>query len=98
MVVKGKTAMTIEFWPKRCLTPKPAPNPKKPRTRRPKLPIPAGKAHQKVSQAIICGDHELASWLDAVVKADLVTGNPDSVRQLRERLDAAMAPLDATAP
>lgn len=90
--------MTIEFWPKSCLTPKPAPKPQKPRTRRRKLPIPAGKAHQKLSQAIICGDHELASWLDGVVKADLVTGNPDLVRQLRERLDAAMAPLDSPAP
>jgi len=90
--------MTIEFWPRHCLTPKPARKPKKPRTRRPKLPIPAGKAHQKLSQAIICGDHELASWLDGVVKRGLVTGNPDSVRQLRERLDAAMAPLDSPAP
>lgn len=89
--------MTIEFWPRRCLTPYPAPKPKKPRTRRPKLPIPAGKAHQKLSQAIICGDHELASWLDGVVKRGLVTGKPDLVQQLRERLDAVMAPLDADA-
>jgi len=87
--------MTIEFWPKRCLTPKPAPKPapkpKKPRTRRPKLPIQVGKAHQKLSQAIICGDHELASWLDGAVKRGLVTGNPELVKQLRERLDDVMA-------
>ena len=90
--------MTLEFWPRRCLNPKPAPKPKKPRRRHPRLPIQVGKAHQKLSQAIICGDHELASWLDGVVKRGLVTGNPDSVRQLRERLDAAMAPLDSPAP
>jgi hypothetical protein len=84
--------MTIEFWPKRCLTPYPAPTPKKPRKRRmPKLPIPAGKAHQKLSQSIICGDHGLASFIDAAVKRGLVTGNPDLVRQLRERLDDVMA-------
>jgi len=83
--------MTIEFWPKRCLTPKPTPKPKKPRTRRPTLPIAVGKAHQKLSQAIICGDHELASWLDGAVKQGLVTGSPDLVKQLRERLDDVMA-------
>jgi len=55
------------------------------------LPIQVGKAHQQLSQAIILGDHELASWLDGVVKADLVTGNPDLVKQLRERLDSVMA-------
>ena len=85
--------MTIEFWPRRCLTPKPAvaPKPKKPRTRHPKLPIQVGKAHQKLSQAIICGDDELASFIDAAVKRGLVTGNPDLVKQLRERLDSVMA-------
>jgi len=87
--------MTIEFWPRSCLTPKPArkpaTEPKKPRTRRPKLPIQVGKAHQKLSQAIICGDDELASFVDAAVKRGLVIGNPDLVRQLRERLDDVMA-------
>lgn len=86
--------MTIEFWPRRCLTPRPAPRPPKPRRRRwPRLPIPAGKAHQKLSQAIICADHELASWLDRAVKLCMVTGNPQLVRELRQRLDAVMAPL-----
>jgi len=66
--------------------------PKKPRVRRPKLPIRAGQAHQKLSQAIICGDHELASWLDLVVKQDRVIGDPRVIRELRERLDAVMAP------
>jgi len=84
--------MTIEFWPRRLLTPKRKPMPKKPRVRRPKLPIRAGQAHQKLSQAIICGDHELASWLDLVVKQDRVIGDPRVIRELRERLDAVMAP------
>jgi hypothetical protein len=59
----------------------------------PKLPIPAGKAHQKLSQAILCGDHELASWIDGVAKARLVTGDFHAVKELRERLDAVMALL-----
>ena len=86
--------MTIEFWPRRCLTPKPVPRPKKkPKRRMPKLPIPAGKAQQKLSQAILCGDHELASWLDGVTKAGLVTGDLQAIRELRDRLDAVMVPL-----
>jgi len=83
--------MTIEYWPRRLLKPKPAWKPPPPRHRRPKLPIRAGQAHQKLSQAIICGDHELASWLDGAVKRGLVTGNPELVKQLRERLDDVMA-------
>lgn len=88
--------MTIEFWPKAVLRPKPkpVPKPRKPRARRPKLPVRAGQAHQKLSQAIICGDHELASWLDWVVKTNQVTGRPRDIKDLRERLNAAMAPLD----
>jgi len=86
--------MTLEFWPRRCRTPKPAPRPKrKPRRRWPKLPIPAGKAHQKLSQAIICADHELASWIDRAVKLGMVTGKPQLVRELRQRLDVVMEPL-----
>ena len=86
--------MTIEFWPRRR-KPRTAPKPKPRRQRRPNLPIRAGQAHQKLSQAIICGDHELASWLDLVVKQDLVIGPPDAVKELRERLDAVMEPLSA---
>jgi hypothetical protein len=86
--------MTIEFWPRRCRTPKPAPKPKKPpRPRRPKLPVPAGKAHQMLSSAIICGDHELASWIDAAAKANQITGQPRHLQELRDRLDAVMVPL-----
>jgi hypothetical protein len=44
-----------------------------------------------LSQAIICGDDELASFIDGAVKRGLVTGNPDLVKQLRERLDDVMA-------
>jgi hypothetical protein len=86
--------MTIEFWPRKPRKSRPATTPKKPRRRWPKLPIPAGKAHQKLSQAIICADHELASWIDAAVKQGLVTGKPRLVRELRKRLDAVMAPLE----
>ena len=86
--------MTLEFWPRRCRTPQPAPRPKKkPKRRWPKLPIPAGKAHQKLSQAMICADHELASWLDQAVKTGMVTGKPHLVRKLKQRLDDVMEPL-----
>ena len=87
--------MTIEFWPPRRRKPRALPKPKPHRQRRPKLPIRAGQAHQKLSQAIICGDHELASWLDHVVKRGQATGDPGVIQQLRERLDAAMEPLPA---
>jgi hypothetical protein len=87
--------MTIEFWPRHLFKPKRAPKPKPPRARRPKLPLRAGQAHQKLSQAIICGDHELASWLDLVMKLELVIGPPDAVKELRERLDSVMEPLSA---
>ena len=86
--------MTIEFWPRRLLRPtaaQPA-RVKKPRRRWPKLPIPAGKAHQKLSQAVICGDHELASWLDEASIKNLVTGDRCLVDELRKRLDDVLAP------
>ncbi len=86
--------MTIEFWPRRLLRPttaKPV-RAKKPRRRWPKLPIPAGKAHQKLSQAIICGDHELASWLDQAAMKNLITGDSCLVDKLHERLNDVLAP------
>jgi len=48
-----------------------------------------------LSTAIICGDHELASWIDNAVKTDRVIAkpNPKDLDRLRERLDAAMQPL-----
>ena len=72
--------MTIEFWPKRLLRPRPRSKrtPKKPNPRRPKLPITAGKAQQILSTAIICSDHKLASWIDGVVKTDRVRPPEDS--------------------
>ncbi len=85
--------MTIEFWPRRLLKPQPPPKPKTPRKRRPKLPIGAGKAHQLLSSAIICGDHELASWLDLIVKRGQVTGRPEVLNELKQRLDDVMEPL-----
>ena len=87
--------MTLELWPRDYLKPKRKKPPKPHRPRRPKLPIRAGQAHQKLTQAILCGDHELASWLDLVAKRDLVIGDPRLVQELRERLDAVMAPLPA---
>ncbi len=87
--------MTLEFWPRDYLRPKRKKPPKPHRPRRPRLPIRAGQAHQKLTQAILCGDHELASWLDLVVKRDFVIGDPRLVQELRERLDAVMAPLPA---
>ena len=90
--------MTIEFWPRRLLTPKRKPMPRKPRVRRPKLPIRVGKAHQVLSTAIICRDHELASWLDLAVKTDRVVGTPEGLKELRQRMDAAMEPLPETPP
>jgi hypothetical protein len=67
-------------------------NPKKHRRRWPKLPIQIGKAHQRLSTAIICGDHELASWMDCVVLAGQVDGSPQQVAELRQRLDRVMEP------
>ena len=85
--------MTIEFWPRRLLKPQPPPRPKTPRQRRPKLPIGAGKAHQLLSSAIICGDHELASWIDLIVKRGQVAGKPEVLNELKQRLNDVMEPL-----
>lgn len=89
--------MTIEFWPRSLLKPwaKPTRPPKKPKPRRPKLPITAGKAQQVLSTAIICGDHELASWIDRAVKTGQVIGKPrpKDLDELTQRLDAVMQPL-----
>lgn len=89
--------MTIEFWPRQLLRPRTRlqRQPGKPKPRRPKLPISAGKARQMLSSAIIGGDHELASWIDAAVKAGQVLPKPqpEDLEQLRKRLDEAMQPL-----
>lgn len=86
--------MTIEFWPRSLRTPRPEKKAAaKPRRRRPKLPIKAGKAHQLLTTAILLGDHELASWIDGVVKTNRVIGKPCDLRELRKRLDAVMEPL-----
>ena len=87
--------MTIEFWPRRLLKPRSRAKRRrrKPKPQRPKLPIPAGKAQQKLSQAILCGDHALASWIDGAAKAGLVTGSLRAVREFRNRLDTVMEPL-----
>jgi hypothetical protein len=50
-----------------------------------------------LSAAIILGDHELASWVDAAVKRSFVVGTPECLDDLKKRLDRVMAPLpDAT--
>jgi len=61
---------------------------------KPKLPIKVGKAQQQLSQAIICGDDDLARWLDWAVKNGQVKGDPRQIRNLRQRLDNVMEPLD----
>ena len=92
--------MTIEFWPRRLLHPKPKPRyrPLPPRKRRPKLPIGVGKAQQMLTAAILLGDHEQASWVDLVVKANRVTGKPEQLDELKKRLDAVMVPLPDASP
>ena len=86
--------MTIEFWTPRLLKPqsarkpKPTPAPKKPRERRPKLPIRAGQAHQKLSQAIICGDHEPAAV------ATLAHQDITYMRDTRDEFGEAVQVLD----
>jgi hypothetical protein len=47
-----------------------------------------------LSAAIICGDHEQASWIDAAVKRGQVVGTPHLIRELKKRLDSVMEPLD----
>ena len=89
--------MTIEFWPRRLFRPRPRSKriPKKPKPKRPKLPVAAGKARQMLSTAIISGDHELASWIDGAVKTGQVlpTPRPEDLQHLKQRLDAVMEPL-----
>ena len=92
--------MTLEFWPRKVRKPRPKLPPalKRPRVRRPKLPIGVGKAHQLLSSAIICGDHELASWVDMVVKDDCVCGTSEQLLELVQRLDSVMEPLPDQSP
>ena len=89
--------MTIEFWPRALLRPraKRSRPKKKPKPRRPKLPIPAGKARQMLSSAILAGNHELASWIDAAVKTGQVLPKPQpkDLQNLKQRLDDVMEPL-----
>lgn len=68
---------------------------KRRRQRLPPLPIRAVKAHLKLSQAIICSDHELASHIDLTVKTNQVTGQPRQISHLRRRLNLMMEPLAA---
>ena len=51
-----------------------------------------------LSGAIIPGDHEQASWVDLVVKANCVTGKPKQLEELKKRLDAVMQPLPDRSP
>ena len=68
-------------------------NKRKQRPRRlPELPIRVGKAQQALSGAIICGDDELAAWIDQAVLTGQVDGPPDQVSALQKRLDEVMAP------
>jgi len=49
-----------------------------------------------LSSAIICGSHEEAAWLYLATMKGQVTGNPDALQKLQERLDAVMAPVSAS--
>ncbi len=94
--------MTIEFWAPRLLRPRSQARPRrplqrpKPRRRLPKLPIPAGKARQELSSAILRGDHDDARWIDAAVKQGQVlpTPQPEDLERLKQRLDEVMQPLE----
>lgn len=63
--------------------------------RYPKLPIKTGKAHQMLSSAIICGNHQQASWIDAALKAGSIIGKTKDIRALAARLDEVMEPLSS---
>jgi len=43
----------------------------------------------------MCGDHELASWIDNAVKTDRIIATPDpkDLDRLKQRLDAVMETL-----
>ena len=89
--------MTNEFRPRALLRPraKRIRAKKKPKPKRPKLPIAAGKARQLLLSAILRGDHELASWIDDAVKTRRVlpTPLPEDLRALKQHLDEVMEPL-----
>lgn len=62
------------------------------RKRYPKLPITAGKAHQKLSAAILIGDSDLAVWIDRVVEAGQVSGKAEDIEYLKRRLYKVLEP------
>ena len=91
--------MTIEFWPKHCSgRSRRVSRKRESGGREAALTYRFGKAHQLLSSAIICGDHELASWVDLVVKQHQVTGKPERLLELVQRLDAVMEPLPNVSP
>ena len=51
-----------------------------------------------LSAAILLGDHEMASWVDLVVKRHQVTGTPEQLLELSKRLDVVMEPLPSDCP
>jgi hypothetical protein len=51
-----------------------------------------------LSAAVLLGDHEMASWVDLVVKRQHVTGTPEQLLELSKRLDALMEPLPNACP
>jgi hypothetical protein len=89
--------MTIEFWPRALLRPraKRSRPKRKPKPRRPRLSISAGKARQMLSSAILAGDHELASWIDRAARTGQVLPKPqpEDLQNLKQRLDEVMQPL-----
>ena len=51
-----------------------------------------------LSAAVLLGDHEMASWVDLVVKRQQVTGTPEQLLELSKRLDTMMEPLPNVCP
>ncbi len=88
--------MTIEFWSRRHLTPRPKPRvvakAKKRTWRKPELPIRVGKAQQMLSSAIICGNPEMAAWLYRATMENQVRGTSEALSEFQVRLDTVMAP------
>jgi len=51
-----------------------------------------------LSAAVLLCDHEMASWVDLIVKRQQVTGTPEQLLELSKRLDALMEPLPNACP
>jgi hypothetical protein len=62
------------------------------RKRYPKLPVTSGKARQMLSTALMQCDDATAAWIDRAVKTNQVVGRPETIEDLKKRLDKVMQP------